>query len=197
MFGDILTPLPVSTNPSRTKSMVICWFPWFYPLRKRQQTRKRCPFFELRVHAKFDVDAKFGKHTWFLPDLRDLLRKASATTTQIVNGIVSLTYRELKELAKLLLRVRLRMKTWVDHLYPASKRSFNTVQWSLAQWYNFIILQLFHIWGPFNLTRRILTVHNLHFIQALFLASLHLTQTSYAFPIEAAIFSQHLQAKRN
>lgn len=150
MFGDILTTLPVSTNPSRTKSMVICWFPWFYPLRKRQQTRKRCPFFELRVHAKFDVDAKFGKHTWFLPDLRDLLRKASATTTQIVNGIVSLTYRELKELAKLLLRVRLRMKTWVDHLYPASKRSFNTVQWSLAQWYNFIILQLFHIWGHLN-----------------------------------------------
>ena len=51
--------LPILTNPSVTKSMVICWSAWFCPLRKRQQTRKRYPLFALPVHAQFLVDANF------------------------------------------------------------------------------------------------------------------------------------------
>ena len=40
--------------------------------------------------------------------------------TQIVTGFVQSTYRELKIFAKLFLCVWLRMKTWLNHLYPAS-----------------------------------------------------------------------------
>lgn len=48
--------LPILTNPSVTKSMVICWPAWFCPLRKRQQT---LPLFALPVHAQFLVHVNF------------------------------------------------------------------------------------------------------------------------------------------
>ena len=68
-----------------------------------------------------------GKRTWFLVCKGFSLRKASVTMTQIVTGFVQSTYRELKKFAQLFLCVWLRMKTWVNHLYPASNTNKNNV----------------------------------------------------------------------